>query len=245
MNNMTNSPGRLCNHIIRAHAASFLSKRGNIRFNYGYYYDKMKRLGILLYTSGTTTYANTIVFNNDDEVNDMILDETKLINSNININNCYCQNKLFSNYLYNYYKNNNIRQSIINSNIFKNRYYNNQDVYVHVRLDDAQQWNQGFKYYDKCLSTLNFNNGYISSDSIDHNICIELIKKYNLKAINYDEITTIMFGSTCKYVLLTGGSYSFIIGLFSFFSKVYYLKGFDNWYPSSLFHIDDWTEVNI
>ena len=54
-----------------------------------------------------------------------------------------------------------------------------------------------------------------------------------------------MFGSTCKNIILTGGTFSYIIGLFGFFSKVYYLKGFDNWYPSELFFIDDWTEINI
>ena len=62
--------------------------------------------------------------------------------------------------------------------------------------------------------------------------------------IQYDEVETIMFGSTCKYIILTGGSFSYIIGLFGFFSKIYYLKGLNTWYPPELFHIDDWTEIN-
>ena len=89
-----------------------------------------------------------------------------------------------------------------------------------------------------------FENGYIASDSINHDTCKKLIEKYNLKIIDYNEVETIMFGSTCKNIILTGGTFSYIIGLFGFFSKVYYLKGFDNWYPSELFFIDDWTEIN-
>jgi hypothetical protein len=34
------------------------------------------------------------------------------------------------------------------------------------------------------------------------------------KIIDYNEVETIMFGSTCKNIILTGGSFSYIIGLF-------------------------------
>ena len=54
-NDMTHSEGRLCNHIIRALAVSFIAKSRDILFNYGPYYDKMKILGIDLFI-GTMTY---------------------------------------------------------------------------------------------------------------------------------------------------------------------------------------------
>ena len=82
-------------------------------------------------------------------------------------------------------------------------------------------------------------------NNLFHLLILQINKKYNLKIIDYNEVDTIMFGSTCKHILLTGGSFSYIIGLFGFFSDVYYLKGFDNWYPSELFSIDKWMEISV
>ena len=241
---MTGSDGRLCNHIIRALAASFIAKQRKLKFNYGQYFDKMVLLGIKLYTEGTMSYKNPQIITNIDIMS--YLRHNIPIYKNIIIDRYYFQTKDFSNYLYNYYQNANNQQSIMDANKFNSIYKNNNDVFIHVRLGDVEHLNQGFTYYDKALSMITtFENGYIASDSINHDTCKKLIEKYNLKIIDYNEVETIMFGSTCKNIILTGGTFSYIIGLFGFFSKVYYLKGFDNWYPSELFFIDDWTEINI
>jgi hypothetical protein len=242
VNSIRHLGGRLCNHIIRAFAANFLAKKNLLVFDYGEYFPTMKELGIELYTTGSTTYTST-AYISTNELMSHIYNQT-INNYNIIVEDYY-QSKDFSNYLYSYYRQHENQQSIINANRFKERYNSNNDVFVHVRLDDTAQYNQGYEYYDKALSTLQFEHGYISSDTIDHDICKKLIEKYNLIPIKYNEVETIMFGSTCKYVILTGGSFSFIIGLFSFFSKVLYLKGFNKWYPPELFFIDDWTEVSI
>ena len=238
-NDMTGSEGRLCNHIIRALGASFIARPQNLKFNYGQYYDKMKQLGIDLF-NGTMTYKTALNIPN----NIMPYLSTPLFR-NINVNNSFFQTKDFSNYLYNYYQNSINQKSIISANKFNDRYKNNNDVFIHIRLGDVAHLNQGFAYYDEALSRLSFENGYIASDDLNHEICQKLIQKYKLQQITYDEIETIMFGSTCKYIILTGGSFSYIIGLFGFFSKVFYLKGFTNWYPSELFFINDWTEISI
>jgi hypothetical protein len=240
-NSLVTSPGRLCNQIIRAHAASFIAKPQNLKFDYGDYVDKMNQLGIPLFTDGTMTF-NTEVYINDSNIMTYLNDIP--IFRNVNVNFAFFQTKDFSNYLYKYYQKSENQQSIILSNKFKDRYQNNNDVFIHVRLDDVAHLNQGFEYYDKALSQLSFENGYISSDDINHSICKELINKYNLKIIDYNEVETIMFGSTCKTIILTGGSFSYIIGLFSFYSKVYYVKGFNTWYPPELYFIDDWTEIS-
>ena len=239
---MTGSEGRLCNHILRALAANFISQQRNLQFNYGEYYDKMKALGINLF-NGTMIYR---VGEDITNKNIMMYLNNNIPNfKNINVNKSYFQTKDFSNYLYTYYQNPINHIPIINANIFKDRYNKNNDVFIHIRLGDVAHLNQGFSYYDKILKQLSFENGYISSDDINHSICQELINKYNLKIIDYNEVETIMFGSTCKYLVVTGGSFSYIIGLFGFFSKVFYLKGMNNWYPAELYFIDDWTEISI
>ena len=71
-------------------------------------------------------------------------------------------------------------------------------------------------------SKLDFNNGYISSDSIQNETCKYFIKKYNLNIVNYNEVKTIMFGSTCNNIILSGGTFSWLIGFFAFYSEVIY-----------------------
>jgi hypothetical protein len=242
-NDMTGSEGRLCNHIIRAHAASFIAKQRNLKFNYGQYFDIMKQLGINLYTEGQMTYKLEQHISDIDIMS--YIKSTIPIFRNIYLNRSYFQTKDFSIYLYNYYQKTENQQSIINSNKFKDRYKNNNDVFVHIRLGDVTDKNPGFFYYDKALSQISYENGYIASDDLNHQICKNLIEKYKLKPLHYDEINTIMFGSTCKNIVLTGGSFSYVIGLFGFFSKIYYLKSFNNWFPAELFFIPSWSEITI
>jgi hypothetical protein len=239
-NDMTGSEGRLCNHIIRALGAHFIAKNQNLTFNYGQYHEKMKQLGMNLFC-GIMTYNSEIRI--PDNIMPYISDIPLF--RNINVNHSYFQTKDFSNYLYRYFQRYENQESIVQANKFKDRYHSNNDVFVHVRLGDVADKNQGFAYYDKALSQISFENGYIASDDSNHSICQQLIKKYHLNIIDYDEVETIMFGSTCKHIVLTGGSFSYIIGLFGFFSNVYYLKGFDTWYPSELFFIPNWTEIDL
>ena len=115
-NDMTCSEGRLCNHIIRALGAHFISKNQNLKFNYGQYYDKMKELGINLF-NGTMTY-NTVL----NIPNNIIPYISAPLFKNINVNMSYFQTKDFSNYLYNYYQKSKNQESIITANKFNHRY---------------------------------------------------------------------------------------------------------------------------
>ena len=97
-NDMTGSEGRLCNHIIRALATSFIAKQQNLKFKYGQYFDKMVLLGIKLY-EGTMTYRNSQIISNSNIMS--YLNYNIPIYKNIIINDCYFQTKDFSNSLSN------------------------------------------------------------------------------------------------------------------------------------------------
>ena len=103
--------------------------------------------------------------------------------------------------------------------------------------------NSNLAYYNEILSGLAFEKGYISSDSIDDDMCKILIKKYNLQIINFCEISTIMFATTCKKILLSGGTFSWLIGFLAFYSDaIYYPKRKNTWYDD-IFVFDDWIPV--
>lgn len=182
----------------------------------------MDFLGIKLYSNNDdiVSFSKTLYITDEEYLS--YIKEYKIPNVNLSLNNIYLQNQEVSLLMREYFYKNDIKNQIIYSNIYKNRYNNNNDVFIHVRLSDATQWNQGFEYYDRVLSSLKFDNGYISSDSPNHKICLNLILKYNLKLVYMNEEHTIMFGSTNKYIVLSHGSFSFIIGLLAFYSDIYY-----------------------
>jgi hypothetical protein len=95
---------------------------------------------------------------------------------------------------------------------------------------------------------LKFDKLYISSDSPNHPIVCELLQTYiGSNIINLDEIETLQFGSTCKYVVLSHGSFSAVIGYLSFFSDVYYPDyslAPRNWH-GDMFSIPGWSCVRL
>ena len=87
-----------------------------------------------------------------------------------------------------------------------------------------------------------FDNLYISTDDESNSIIKTLLQHPKSKLIKYDEINTIQFASTCKYIILSHGSFSAIIGYLSFFSNVYYSEYEKNkmWY-GDMFSINSWN----
>ena len=230
-----NTSGRFANHFIRNMAAHILSKKYNLKFIYSYY-NEIKELGIDLFIDGTNSYKETIVI---DESNLMDYINNISINKNIIMNNCY-QIKEFILYLKKYFEDNNLMDQVKIKNIYKSRYNTNNDMFVHVRLGDTIGFNLPFEYYDNFISNIKFENGYISSDTINHEICQKLINKYNLIKIELNEVQTIMYGSTYKYIVLSEGTFSWLIGFLGIYSKVYVPK--NNRWHGDIFVLPDWIK---
>jgi len=241
INNNYYHRGRLGNLFFVGFALHFISLKNNLYVRYQDH-DKFIRLGIDWFV-GENIYENTISLS-DSNFFDLINGEAKEINVSI-VNNVWCQTKEFSQYLMKYMNEEPQKSKVINNNIFRNRFNNNNDVYVHIRLGDVtNSFAHPLSYYDSALSKIKFNNGYISSDSISNDICQKLIEKYHLNVINYDEITTIMFATTCKYLVLSSGTYSWLIGLIAYYSaEIYYPKIYKKWH-GDIFVFPEWHEVD-
>jgi hypothetical protein len=140
---------------------------------------------------------------------------TDNITYNLNPNNSFFQTKEIINMIYDYIHFNIIKSNIIKKNKFKERYNNNNDLFIHIRLGDVAHFNPGVDYYLKAIKELkNFDNIYIASDTLTHDIIKKIIKEYpQANLIDYNEVETIQFGSTCKNIILSHGSFSAIIGM--------------------------------
>ena len=242
MTSTTGNLGRLGNQIIRNLAVSLVAEKNNLKVDY-YNKQLINKLGIELF-SGSNTYEK---IDNLTDNNYFTIYNSDELNYNLNPNNDYFQTKEISNFIYTYLHTEKAKSSIISNNPFNERYNNNNDLFIHIRLTDAGDSNPGIKYYIEAIENIKFDNFYISTDEKNHNIIIDLLQLHpSLQLIEYDEITTFQFASTCKHIILSHGSFSAVIGYLSFFSNVYYPEYELNkiWY-GDMFSIDKWIKLSV
>lgn len=235
----TTKNGRLGNQIIRNLAVSLIAKKYNLKVNY-FNKDIIEELGIELF-SGNITYNTTKILNDS---NYFSIYNCEHLNYNLDPNNNYFQTNEITNFLYNHLYN--TKSTIIEKNPFNNRYKNNNDLFIHVRLSDVAHLNPGIHYYLNAMNNIIFDTIFISTDDPNHSIIKILLENPNAKLIEYNEIQTFQFGSTCKHILLSHGSFSAIIGYLSFYSTVYYPEYDQNkiWY-GDMFSINGWIKCMI
>lgn len=241
INNSKVHNGRFGNLFFINMALHFLSIKYNLKYNYKYY-NKFKRLGIDLFV-GTNTYQENFVLD-DNNFYDLICKKDNTTRNLMITNDMWCQTKEFTYALEYYFGKAKIKINIIKNNIFRERYCKNNDLYIHLRLGDVKsRFKNVYQYYKKAISQIKFENGFISSDDVNSPICKFLINEYNLKVLNYDEIETIMFASTCKHMVLSGGTFSWLIGFFAFFSEnIYYPNIHNKWY-GDIFIFSHWKMI--
>ena len=166
--------------------------------------------------------------------------------ANIDLNYNYFQTEEITNLIHKHLHDN--RNRVIEANVFRERYENNRDIFIHMRLDDVAERNPGIEYYKSCLESIvrekDYQDIYITSDSPDHEMIAQLRAAYPyIQLIYWNEVDTIHFGSTCKYVILSHGTFSGMIGYLAFFTdEIYYPdeNKTNGWCPMSVFTGKGW-----
>ena len=243
----TNQNGRLGNQIIRNLAVSFIAKKHDLKVIY--YNEKLiKELGIDLY-SGSIVHNRNVRLLDDNYFKFL---NAKQLQHNFDPNHNFFQKCTIINLIYEYLHTDEVKMNIMECNPYKERYNNNNDLYIHVRLGDIAKinLNLGIEYYKKAIEMNHFDHIYISTDTKNHEIIKTLLDTYsNASLVTYKEINTIQFASTCKNIILSHGTFSAIIGYLSYFSTVYYPKygigGKRIWHGDGLFSIKDWIQIDL
>ena len=257
--------GRFGNIFIRNFVAEYIAKKNNLKMNYERY-DQFEKIGIKLFI-GENIYDETLLIT-DQNIDNIIFNDnifnTYVLNKNIIFKQvsynpfnlmdyAWCQTSSIVSHIRNVV---NFENRVYENNPYKKRYGNNNDLFIHVRLGDTYdlKFNSPYDYYDNIINKIyesdNYKNNvnintsvsYITSDSINHDICQRLINKYGLKIYDSDEIDTLQFGSTCQSLVLSNGTYSWLLGLLSFKSNVHYPTIKIKWH-GNIFVYPDWHEV--
>lgn len=234
--------GRLCNQIFRNFAVSQIAEKHDLFVNY-INRELIEAIGIKLFC-GNRVHPGAALALREDNYFSVLNGEN--LNQNLDPNGAYFQTKQISNMMCKYLHEN--KSNVIERNLFRKRYNANNDLFVHVRLTDATRYSPGIAYYLKVIQTIKFDNLFIATDEPSHPMILQIQSHYpdTSKIIQYDEMNTIHFGSTCKNVILSHGSFSAIIGYLSFFSTVYYPEvDPNNRWCGDMCSIDGWIEHPI
>ena len=239
MSSIHGSRNGIGNEFFKGMVLHIVSKNNNLKASYNFY-DKFKKLGIDFFVDGTNEYNEKIALT-DETFFDYI---NTPIDKNVELQG-YFQTKDFAEYLKQYFTENDLFEPIKQANPYKYRYNTNNDMFIHVRLTDAAKHNHGPAYYDHVISNLQYSTGYISSDDIRHPICQYLIQKYNLNIYSSKVVDTIQFASTCKHIVLSNGTFSWLIGFLAFYSSIYYPQpDLQHVWFGDIFVFPEWKSVN-
>lgn len=267
----TTTNGRYANQFIRAMAAHFISE--NLGAQPLYPPINLARLGIQLYKPSTlpsTLPGDTQIVSLEETnfmdfmVNSHMPCDNQEIGENseqtsgpgtavkpnkiLDLNHIYCQTPEHALKIKDFLYLPEVLGGIKSANLHQERYAANNDVFIHVRLGDVPFYNPGFAYYDRVLSGLEFTTGYITSDTINHPICLALIRKYRLQIINpHAQIEDIIqLGSTCKHIILSAGTFSWLIGMLGFHSQIYYPDPAQKrrWHGCIFECMPSWTKIS-
>jgi len=236
--------GGICNQIIRNVCVSEIARKYNLKFSYICYPETLE-LGIPLFIGGNHFYPTYMEFDDDKFEEYIDVNGPQVLQQNIYVHPYYFQTPFTARYLRQLFSTEPVRTDIIQANKYRERYEKNVDLCIHVRLGDAAQFNPGLEYYDHMLQNVTpwYDTGYIVSDEIGHPLCQELIQKYRLTVFEGSPIETLMFGSTCKYILTSGGTFSWMMGVLGFFSQVYCpnMENLTPWH-GNIFVFEDWIK---
>lgn len=236
--------GRFGNHFIRDLAMMLLAKKHNLYIRYCSH-DLVQSLGIDLFC-GTVIHETTQILT-DSSYFKFYNSEKLTCNLSPNTTHSYLQVRENIDMIYKYLREDQIKAKIISYNPFKDRYNNNNDLYVHVRLGDGIRFSPGLVYYINAIKNVAYDKLYISTESPDHEYIKTLLNEFpGSELVPYDEIKTIQFASTCKHIILSHGSFSAVIGYLAFFAENVYFPEFEKgkiWY-GAMNYIPSWKKLS-
>lgn len=224
--------GRLGNHVFRNLAAYCIAKRQGCSVQYSI---DLSVLGLDL-TSDVSECDGPVQSLSEEQA--ILYAQYSFPRQCLSVDDIYCQNPYFCHRIYRLIVSQ--KESIRRANPFRDEYHA-REVFVHVRLDDATQWNPGYEYYRRALARANASGGFLSSDSPSHPLVLRLCEEFKLNPFTDTELRTFQFASTCKSVILSHGTFSWTIGVLAD-GQVFYPKLTPVWH-GTIYECMPWIAI--
>lgn len=120
-----------------------------------------------------------------------------------------------------------MRESMLRANPWRNRLSQNNDTFVHVRIGDKEETVRSVNDYASAIAAARGGNTsgddeplsgsvYIASDSPHHAVVRELVQRFRATLLeDLDRVEIIQFGATAQKLVLSDGTFSWLIGVVS------------------------------
>jgi hypothetical protein len=242
--------GRTGNLLLQNIGNSILSKKFDLKVETYFNIANQDILGVHYHHNGRTISNLVRVYD--------IIDRDNMISSVVdgyNIDDCLAINEFMFNEQVNFgldlncsfqtsYFVKNFRKEILDhfSLIFLPKKNN---LFVHVRLGDVISLNPGLEYYREAIKSIDYEKGYISSDSLNHPITQSLISEFNLIPLTEnDPINVLNFAKDFEYLVLSKGTFSWWMAMLSKAEIIIFPKNDIQWY-GDIFVFEDWKFIEI
>ena len=203
MSVLVNYSGRLGNNILQYLMGKYIAHKFDLKL-------KTDPVGLnddfeIRYDEGGRCLEEMIEVNDDNILEILSMD---IIDKGVNLNGFFQKKAIFQNEdIVSFYKDSLVPKKIDNTS----------DLFIHVRLGDIEDtFNLPYEYYENQISKINYNDCFLTSDSIDHPI----VKKLQTRFKNVQLFTgwspsfIIRYGTNCNKLVLSAGSFSFCMGFF-------------------------------
>lgn len=103
-------------------------------------------------------------------------------------------------------------RSLRTANPWRGRIDANNDTFVHVRLGDmADRETRPANDFINAVGTPR-GRVFVSSESNNHLVVRRIVSHFNATLLDLSAVQTIQFGSTCAYLVISDGTFSWTIG---------------------------------
>lgn len=179
--------------------------------------------------------GNDLIIINDDNWLDIVFGDKKFDSPHFILDGYFNEKKFFE------FFEDDIKKNI---NLIYDDTIDKKSVMVHYRIGDLEGTRRVLpvEYYEEALQTIKFTKGFITSDSIEHDFCKKLISKYDLTPINLDPMNTIDYCKNFNNLILSEGSFSWLIGFLSRTNNIICSSRFNLWHGDLFF--DRWKKLN-
>ena len=218
---------RLGNHIFQNVGLALLAKKNNYKVYEYFSTEECKVLNFNFYSG--TKVNETYAYYNDEHLMPL-LQYTNELDHGI----------LYEGYFQNLDFIKTYKQDI--KSLFNLDKHENNDLFIHIRLDDAEHFNPGIDYYRECISKIKYDKIFISSDSPTSNFVQTLVKEYNMSIYEDTPINTINFGRKSNNIIMSNGTFSWWIAFLSNAKNIFYpSKNWTGFHP--FIYLPEWNGV--
>lgn len=233
--------GRLGNRVIQNVAVSMLARRYDVAAAYAMEHE-CRALGLELWSGSKRMTGPDMVLTNQLLRNLLDAADGAQLPGHLHLNGeeSYFQFPWFAHIVRNYFRLEAL-DSLYRANPWRGRFNNNSDTFVHVRLGDIEHLpSRGAAAYAAAIGSPR-GRVLIASDSPAHPTVRTLVQRFNAELVLLSPVETIQLGATCANLVLSDGTFSWVIGALAPASSVVRIVPRHNasWTGDMVF--DGWT----